>query len=178
MADTIWQQLRWDLFVLDKDDRPVLAVVVKAMPNAFQTAIEWLNRIESDIRSTGDPLIPHLMFVDLNFVMVFSFRAGARMADLTSQILTEKVLSAYEPEFSKKRIFGQYLATLVESWLRDFTSSGEAVHLFGLDTLIENGLAESLKGGTIYREVSIADLDSLRRNQLPHESLPGARLFD
>jgi hypothetical protein len=178
MADTMWQQLRWDLVVLDKDDRPVLAVVVKAMPNAFQTAIEWLNRIESDIRSTGHPVIPHLMFVDLNSVMVFSFRNGARMADVTSLVPTETVLSAYEPEFSNKRIFGQYLATLVEAWLRDFTSSGAAVHPFGLDTLIENGLAESLKGGTIYREVSIADLDSVRRNQFRHESLPGARLFD
>jgi hypothetical protein len=177
MADTLWQHLRWDLVVLDKDEQPVLAVVVKAMPNAFEMAIEWLKRIESEMRSTGHP-VPYWMFVDLETVIVFSFVDQTHPVKVELQVSSKTVLGVYEPEFGQKRIFEEYLSFLVETWLQELVSNGNSAHPVLRKEFTEIGLAARLEGGTILREVSIADLDFVRRNQLHHESLPGSRLFD
>jgi hypothetical protein len=190
MADTIWQHLRWDLLVLDKEDQPVLAVIVKAMPSAIPMAIEWLNRTESEMPETGPPL-PYWMLVDLDRITIFSMQDihqarlridSDKRATLVPQPIfdqsTESILGQFEPEFGKKRIFHDYLLALVQAWLWDFTHEWRTAKASALRDLIEIGLAERLTGGTIEREVSIADLDSLRRNQLRDESLSWSGYLD
>jgi hypothetical protein len=177
MADAVWQDLRFDLVAFDKKNRAVLAVEVKAMPNAIAMAIDWMNSLESKMRSTGHA-IPYWMFVDLDGIIIFSFGDGNQPAEVALHVDSKRALSAYDPEFGQKRIFDYYLLTLVEAWLRDFTFNWKSANPFAMQEFTEIGLADCLEGGSINREVSFADLDPLRGNQLRHESLPGTRLVD
>ncbi len=175
MPDTLRQDLEFDLVAFDEHDRPVLVAEVKAMTGAIQVAIPWLNRLESDLRSAGRP-IPYWMFVD--GITFFYYGDGSQPARVTSFVGLETALSAYDPEIGRKRIFDDYLLALVEAWLRDVASDWRLADPPAMEQLGEIGLSERLKGGTIRRGVSLADLDPLRGNQLRDESLPGTRLGD
>src|SRR6185312_9485856 len=153
---------------------PVLAVEVKAMTGAVQTALEWIARLELEVRSNVRP-IPYWMFADLDNIIIFSYGDGSKLPPAELFIRTATVLGAYDPEFGRKRIFDEYLLALVEAWLRDFAFDWRSANPPAMKELTEIGLAGRLKGGTTHREVPLADLDPdpLRGNQLCDEPFPG-----
>jgi hypothetical protein len=177
MADTLRQDQRIDLVAFDKHDVPVLAVEVKALTDVSQIAVEWIVRLESEIRSVGRP-IPYWMFVDLESIVIIFLDNESGMYRPERISTTANVLSAYDPEFEHKRIFDDYLLALVEAWLRDFAFEWRSATPPLMKELTEIGLAERLKGGSTHREVTIADLDPLRRNQFRDEPFFGTRLGD
>lgn len=176
MANTLRQDTRIDLAAFDKDGRPILAVEVKAMAGASKIGLPWLMTLASEFRSIGRP-IPYWMFVDLDEILIFNGGEGEPSFSPVS-LKTAEVLSVYEPDFERKRIFDQYLSALVESWLRDFAFDWRSNNPPAMKTLNEIGLVERIKGGMTHREVSFADLDPLRGNQFRHESLPWTRFGD
>jgi hypothetical protein len=172
MANTLRQDQRIDLVALDRHDQPVLAVEVKALSNAVQMALGWIDRLESEVRSTGRP-IPYWMVVDLDSIIIISFGDGIEPYRVELFVPTAAVLSAYDSEFGHKRIFDDYLLALVEAWLRDYAFEWRSTNPPALKELTEIGLAGRLKGGSTHREVSIADLDPVRGNQFRDEPFPG-----
>ena len=171
MASTLREDTRIQLAAFDKQEHPVLAVEVKAMAGASDIGLPWFMSLASEFCSIGYP-IPYWMFVDLDEILI-SRREAGESSSLSVSIKTSEVLCVYEPDFERKRIFDDYLLALVERWLQDFAFDWRSNNPPAMTTLTEIGLAERLKGGITYREVSLADLSPLRGNQLRDEPFPG-----
>jgi hypothetical protein len=66
------------------------------------------------------------------------------------------ILVQYDPDFGNGRIFGHYLATLIEGWLRDLAYHWNSATPPAQDEMAAIGLLERLEGGTTLSEVWLA----------------------
>ena len=171
MREVVRQSTLIDLAAFDADERPVLLAEVKAMSGAFATALSWVQNLASNFQRTGLS-VPYWMVVDLDQIQIFQTEDGSGFV-MEFQAATGDVLSAYDPAFRQKRIFEDYLLTLVNAWLHDLADQWKSDNPPGLEPLTEAGLVTRLRGGETHREVSFAKRDFVYRDQLLDESLFG-----
>jgi Holliday junction resolvase len=113
------QEYRPDIIFTNKDQEIVLYVEIKAKKLEKilrQDAISQLNTYLKDIKQN----IPFAALVDLEEISILAFTDERKIKN-TISLKTNDILSNYDPEFSKKRIFDFHLETLVKSWLRDLS---------------------------------------------------------
>ncbi|BAY09084.1 hypothetical protein [Calothrix sp. NIES-2098] len=155
-----------DIVVLDKDEKIVLLVEVKGRKlegrDAKQKAISPLKSYLQNVRNTRVHLGQEMfaMLADLGNVDIFKWD-GKKFSDSLISLETANILSHYDPEFSKKRILGLYLETLVEAWLRDLAYHWKSETPPATKKLAEIGLLQRLEGGTTQSQVNL-DGDTLR----------------
>lgn len=134
--------IRADIIALDAEDRPVLLIEVKGRP---QENIYDRQQLVDDLREAGH-VLPYAMLVTLEDIRIFHWD-GAALFELV-HLPTADALSFYDPEFREKRIYGDYLTALVETWLRDVAYRWKSDAPPFLTSLDRIGLAERLGGGT------------------------------
>lgn len=158
------QLCRADVVALDKDGQIVLLVEVKSvdlklkgrkiMESAISQLVSYLKAANCGI--------PFAMLVDLENIRIFQWD-GANLLEPDRYLKTANILSHYDPEFSNKRIYGLYLSTLVEAWLRDLAYHWKSEKPPATEELAVIGLLQKLVGGTTQLEVVIGN-DTLHRN--------------
>ena len=134
--------IRADIIALDAQDRPVLLIEVKGRPHEN---IYDRQQLVDDLRGAGH-VLPYAMLVTLEDTRIFRWD-GAALSELL-HLPTADALSFYDPEFREKRIYGDYLTALVETWLRDIAYRWKSEAPPFLDNLAKIGLAERLGNGT------------------------------
>ncbi|MBD2197258.1 MULTISPECIES: type I restriction enzyme HsdR N-terminal domain-containing protein [Calothrix] len=155
-----------DIVALDKDEKIVLLVEVKATKlegrDAKEEAISQLKSYLQNAKNTRFDLANETfaMFADLENIYIFKWD-GKKFSDFLISQETANTLSYYDPDFSSKTILGFYLKTLVEAWLRDLAYHWKSETPPASEKLAEIGLLQKLEGGTTYSQVNF-DGDTLR----------------
>jgi hypothetical protein len=149
--------MRTDIIAEDRDRNPILLVEVMvpvASPEDMET---FVSRFLQFV-----PTLPFGMLVDLESIHLVGREMAATGAVLVT-LNTRDVLRFYDPEFAGKdshygsrRIFREYVATLVEAWLRDLAYHWKSEEPPGTAELAPTGLLVSLRGGMTRRDVAIA----------------------
>ncbi len=133
-----------DLWVQDDRGNVVLVANVRFRPNSES----YVSQLETHIRDASEyhkKNIPYGMLITREFIRVYQWD-GKDFSDAKVELVTEDVLSEYDPEFKEKRIFEFYAETLIEGWLRDFAFHWKHPHPPGEDHLKYIGLLEKLEG--------------------------------
>jgi hypothetical protein len=139
-----------DVVVVDADDRVVMLVEVKTAPsNRAHDALASMLAREAHAR--------YAMHVDMSEIEVYRWD-GRRLDGPVVRLPTAEVLCAYDPEFSSKRIYGFYLETLVQGWLRDVAYHWNSETPPGYEELERAGVAQLLAGGSAHTLVSVSEL--------------------
>jgi hypothetical protein len=148
-----------DVVALDKYGQIVLLVETKSVDFKLESRVTPQMAISQIISylKVAERLIPFAMLVDLKNIQIFQWD-GANLSEPVSYLNTADVLGYYEPEFSNKRIFGLYLSTLIEAWLRDLAYHWKSEKPPASEQLTAIGLLQRLEGGTTQTEVLIGDI--------------------
>ena len=143
-----------DVIAEDRDENPVLAVEVKATEPSQEEFGLFLCRFVQTSLEFG-------MFVDLERIVLLG-RDPADPRTPVATLRTVDVLGFYDPSFVGKasksgsqRIYGEYVVTLVEAWLRDLAYHWKSESPPGLEQLSKTGLLERLEGGMTRRDANI-----------------------
>jgi hypothetical protein len=107
-----------DITAWDKDGQKVLVSKVKKTDLPVDLA-QQLQAILNAEKEENGVVVPFAMTVTLQEIEIY--RWDGQNLEKQFSFPTKEVLSAYDQNFGNKRIFGYYLETLVEAWLRDFT---------------------------------------------------------
>lgn len=141
--------MKADILALDPDGQPVLVVEVKDRILEEDTVSQLLAYMESQ-----GPPIPYGMVVDLEKICVVKYDCDNPIGH--SHVFdAEEILTHYDPDFAKKRIFHQYLSTLVETWLRDLAYHWKSENPPGAEPLAAIGLLPRIEGGKTQSEVTL-----------------------
>jgi hypothetical protein len=142
-----------DIVVDDGSDRPVALVEVSASVATRGEFLEFLQRL----LEFPDPSLSFGLFVDLEDIRVLR-RDIQNPSIPVVELKTQEVLKHYAPEFAGKAsryvsspIFQDYLATLVEGWLRDLAYHWKSGDPPGSGALAETGLLERIENGMTRR---------------------------
>ena len=138
-----------DIVVYDSDDVPVMLVEVKARQEEKVFDREQLMQYLQ-----AAPAISYAMLVTLRDIQIFEWKS--QTLSLLLAVPTADVLSFYEPEFSQKNIYYDYLTTLVETWLRDVAYHWKSPTPPLFEQLSRLGLAEKLNEGTTRQEQTLS----------------------
>jgi hypothetical protein len=155
-----------DIVVLDKDERIVLLVEIKATKlegtDAKQKAIAKVKSYLQNAKNIHFSLVDvmFIMLADLASIDIFRWDANKFSESLTS-LKSANILSHYDPEFSNRKILGLYLQTLVEAWLRDLAYHWKTETPPESQKLAEIGLLQRLEGGSTHSLISLNG-DTLR----------------
>ena len=143
-----------DIIAQNREGKPVLLVEIKA--NILKGK-ETKNRAISQLKlylQAANINIPFAMLVDLEDIQIFQWHE-ANLSEPIVSVKTADVLNCYDPEFSGKRIFGQYLETLVEAWLLDLAYHWKSEKPPASEHLAAIGLLQRLEGGTTQAEAAL-----------------------
>jgi hypothetical protein len=102
-----------DILVESPDGEPVLVVECKTAPPTADAERE-LGGYSRSVRAGG---VPFAMLADPNQIRLYRAEDGALQQILSLE--TADVLTPYEPQYGKLRIYEQYFTALVAAWLRD-----------------------------------------------------------
>jgi hypothetical protein len=143
-----------DIIAEDRDENPVMVVEVKATESTQEDFETFLGRFLQTSLEFG-------MFVDLEHITLL----GRDLADPRIPIETLRtvdILKFYDPDLIRngshsgiKRIYGEYVVTLVEAWLRDLAYHWKSETPPGTVELSSTGLLERLEGGMTRRDATI-----------------------
>ncbi len=133
----------FDAVVLDRDNLPVALVEVKARPPGN----DWTVFLHSALSRNPFPSAEFLLAIDLVYIHLYRL-TEKELSGPVVRLDTPKVLSHYDPDFTGKRIFGQYLLTLVEAWLRDLAYHWKSLNPPGSEELKAAGILGRIEGGT------------------------------
>lgn len=133
-----------DLWVQDDKGNVILVANVKFRPNDESYASQ-LETYVKDASAHHKKNIPYAMLITREFIRIYQWN-GRVFSNPPVEFVTADILSAYDPDFSKKRIFEFYAETLIEGWLRDFAFHWKYLHPPGKDVLKDIGLLEKLEG--------------------------------
>jgi hypothetical protein len=139
---------RPDFVALDKEGQIILIAEVKGNPfdsNIKKTKENAILQI-IDFLQAEKALIPFAMFVDLENVLFFRWD-GSNLLEVIN-LNTADVLSHYEPEFPKKKIFNLYLLVLTEAWISDFCYHWKSEIPPFTKEMADIGLLQLLEDGT------------------------------
>ncbi len=145
-----------DIIAVNRDDQAIMIVEVKPWasgPEAFESYIKQFLGMA--------PRVPYGMFVDLEDIRIVLRSSADPRAPIVT-LKTLDILRHYDPDFAGKdsrygsrRSFEDYLETLVESWLRDFSFHWKSPKPPGFEELTQIGLAERLEGGMTLTNVTV-----------------------
>lgn len=143
------RELRPNLAVFDREERPVLLGCVK---ETFKDEMAARDALLAILRAVGT-LVPFGMTADKQTIQFFGWEGG----ELTPLVRfsTPGILTAYEVNFSHKPIYHAYLITLLDSWLNDLTSRWKQPFPPGIDALVKIGLIDHITGGMSYDDLPI-----------------------
>jgi hypothetical protein len=133
-----------DLWVRDDQGNVILVVDVKFAAHSEN----YVSQLEAYLRATSEHdrrTIPYAMLITRDFIRVYQWD-GNVFSEPTAELVTADVLSMYDADFNKKRIFEFYAETLIEGWLRDFAFHWKHPHPPGEDHLKDIGLFDKLQG--------------------------------
>jgi hypothetical protein len=135
-----------DITVVDKDEKIVLLVEVKThqkLESAVYQLKSYLRVMETEI--------PFAMLANLEEIQIFKVRRDHDL-QLKISLKTVDILKYYDHEFADKKIYGLYLTTLLEAWLRDLAYHWKSETPPGSEELAKIGLLEKIKGGDTYSQ--------------------------
>jgi hypothetical protein len=140
---------RPDFVALDKEGQIVLIAEVKGFPFNFQeTKAKYYATLRLvDYLKAAKTVVPFAMLVDVYKIQIFKWD-GNNLLEPIVCFNTVDVLSYYEPQFSKKRIFSLYLRGLLEAWLRDLAYNWKSAIPPLTKEIAEINLLQLLKDGT------------------------------
>src|SRR4051812_45263339 len=111
--------MKTDIIAEDRDESPIMLVEVKVSTDPPADREAFVNRFLHIVQP-----LPFGMFVDLENIHLFEREKSAPQAELVT-LDTREILRFYDPEFAGKdshygsrRGLREYVATLVEAWLR------------------------------------------------------------
>jgi hypothetical protein len=130
-----------DITAWDKDGQKLLVSEVKKTDLPVDLA-QQLRFILNAEKEENGVIVPFAMTVTLQEIEIY--RWDGQNLEKQFSFSTEEVLSAYDQNFGNKRIFGYYLETLVEAWLRDFTYHWKLENPPKLAELQQIGLASAI----------------------------------
>jgi hypothetical protein len=134
----------FDVAVVDRDNRAVALVQVKAHPVRRRETI-----LPTQLPNFAES-VAFVLTIDPNRIHLYT-PVGESLGEPIVQLDTRQVLQHYDPEFSKKRVFEPYLLTLVEASLRDLAYHWKSEDPPTSEELGRAGLLEKLEGGTTQR---------------------------
>lgn len=135
-----------DITVVDKDEKIILLVEVKThqkLESAVSQLKSYLRVMETEI--------PFAMLANLEEIRIFKVRNDNDM-QLKISLKTVDILKYYDDEFADKKIYGLYLITLLEAWLRDLAYHWKSEIPPGSEELAKIGLLEKIEGGDTYSQ--------------------------
>lgn len=137
-----------DAAVLDRDDHPVALIQVKSRP----LGDEWTRLLRGDRQRISEtyPDAAYLLAIDPERIHLYRLTEKV-LADPVLQLDTPRILGHYDPDFSRERIFEEYLLTLVEAWLRDLAYHWKTPNPPGSEELNAAGFLGKVEGGTTWR---------------------------
>jgi hypothetical protein len=91
------------------------------------------------------------MLANLEEIQIFKVRNDNDM-QLKISLKTVDILKYYDDEFADKKIYGLYLITLLEAWLRDLAYHWKSEIPPGSEELAKIGLLEKIEGGDTYSQ--------------------------
>lgn len=146
-----------DIIAEDRDGNPILMVEIKAAVSSREDFLTFLGCFLDVV-----PRLEYAMFVDLEQIRLV--KAGFENPETPLVTLNSlEVLRFYAPDFEGKnsrygsrRIFRDYVGTLVEAWLRDLAYHWKSEAPPGTEELSGTGLLERLEGGMTKSDVKVA----------------------
>lgn len=138
-----------DFVALDKEGQVIVIAEVKGFPFNFtdeKTKRYAILRL-IDYLQLAKIIIPFVMLVDVENILIFQWN-GKNLSELIVYLNTANVLSHYELEFNKKKIFSLYLTGLIEAWISDFAYHWKSEIPPASKEMAEIGLLQRLEGGT------------------------------
>jgi hypothetical protein len=142
-----------DILARDKNSNPILLADVRTQTIHPQVSTKM---IDSLVQANGS--IPFAMLVNPEKISIFKWGRD-NWQEPICVFNTVDVLSQYEPEFGKKRIFHTYLTSLVEAWLRDLAYHWHSQHPPFWEEIKSIGLLEKLADGTTEEDVDIVEVN-------------------
>jgi hypothetical protein len=145
-----------DIIAEDRGGNPIVMVDIKVTVASREDILSFLSRFLEVV-----PPLNFAMFVDLEYIAVMKSGVDNPQTPLVT-LKTLEVLQFYDPEFAGKnssygsrRIFHDYVRTLVEAWLRDLAYHWKSETPPGAKELSGTGLLELLEGGMTRSDVTI-----------------------
>jgi hypothetical protein len=133
-----------DIFVTDRDGNIVLLVEVKANKVSLASSISQIKSYLMEIKN-----VCFVMLANLEEIHVFKVNDNNSFENKIC-LMTADILSYYDEEFIKKRIFQFYLVTLLEAWLRDLAYHWKLEKPPAAKELEKIGLLDEIEGGDTY----------------------------
>ncbi|MBD1833217.1 hypothetical protein H6F61_11125 [Cyanobacteria bacterium FACHB-472] len=144
-------QYRPDIIARNREGQTVLLVEVKATQrNRGKANLSVLAQLKFQLQA-ANVKIPFAMLADLENIEIFQWD-GAKLSEPVSVLNTAAILNHYDPEFSSKRIFERYLATLVQAWVRDLAYHWKSEKPPASEELAAIGLLQALEDAETYFE--------------------------
>ena len=131
-----------DLIAVDRDGRSILLGAVKSHPVTEQDAPHELT---SYLQALREP-VPYALLVDPDQIRLYRWDGQALSAPVCT-LPTYDVLRHYDPELNQRRVFDEYLTTLVEAWLRDLAYHWKSTRPPAAEGLDRAGFLRQLEGG-------------------------------
>ena len=104
-----------DIVVYDRDEAPVMFAEVKGGAALSDDDVAEIGKRFAP--SNGMPGVRWLLLVDRERIRILCWEKGSwRTAEV---LLSPDVFRAYDTDFSKQDVSGDYLGVLTEAWLRD-----------------------------------------------------------
>jgi hypothetical protein len=134
----------FDAAILDSENRPVAVVEVKTRPVAGWEAI-----LHSQLAKLAEE-VTYVVTIDPSRIHVYK-PTGEKVGEPIVHFDTGTILKHYDADFSKKRVFEDYLLTLVEAWIRDLAYHWKSEIPPGSQELEHAGVLQKIAGGTTQR---------------------------
>jgi hypothetical protein len=143
---TLAKDRGFDAAVFDRDKLPGALIQVKARP----LGQEWTPLLRSELKRRPSPPADFLLAIDPVCIHLY-WLTEKELSDPVVHLDTAKILSHYDSDFGRKRIFEHYLLTLVEAWLRDLAYHWKSPNPPGSEELKAAGFLGRVEGGTTQR---------------------------
>jgi hypothetical protein len=134
---------QFDAAIFDREQHPVALIEVKTQP----LGNKWTPYLRRELMQRLVPPAEFLIAIDPVGIHLYRLSEN-ELGDAVVHLDTSQILSHYDPDFTGKRIFEQYLLTLAEAWLRDLAYGWKSPSPPGSDELKAAGFLERVAGGT------------------------------
>jgi hypothetical protein len=155
-----------DLVAFDREKRPILIVATEereAEPIILASYREVLKAIRRDI--------PFAILADAEQMTIYR-KDRTRSLEPVATIPTRDILRFYAPDHAEGRVSKDFLAGMIDAWLRDFMRHWKSPAPPHSETMASLGLVSRLEHGQSKARVRLACLP-IRGDELPPELRDG-----